>query len=261
MRLHLAAIDDLDAALECTISKFADDTKLGGAVDSLEGQEVLQRDLDRLKHWAMINGMKFNKSKCRILHLGRSNAGYKYKLGEEWLESSPAERDLGVLVDSRLNTSQQRALAAKRANRILGCVKHSITSRSKEPHLEYCVQFWAPQFQKEVQVLECIQRRETKLVTGLEGMSCEERPRTLGLSSLEKRRLRGDLIALYSFLRRGSGEGGAELFSLGSSDRTRGNGSKLRQGRFRVDIRKHFLTKRLQRAKHVLSVWLTFISD
>ena len=80
----------------------------------------------------MINGMKFNKSKCRILHLGRSNAGYKYKLGEEWLESSPAERDLGVLVDSRLSMSQQRALAAKRANRILGCIKPSITSRSKE---------------------------------------------------------------------------------------------------------------------------------
>ena len=76
-------------------------------------------------------------------------------------------------------------------------------------------------------------------------MSCEEQLSTLGLSGLERRRLRGDLMALCSFRRRGSGEGGAELFSLGSSDRTPGNGSKLRQGRFRQDMREHFFTERV----------------
>jgi len=116
------------------------------------------------------------------------------------------------------------------------------------PELEHCLQFWAPQFQKDVKVLECIWRRATKLLEGLEGVSCEKRLRTLGLSSLERRRLRGDLIALCSFLRRGRGEGGAELFSLGSSGRTRGNGSKLCQGGFRHDIRKHFPSKRMARA-------------
>ena len=100
------------------------------------------------------------------------------------------------------------------------------------PHLECCGQCWAPQFKEDVQVLEYIQRREAKLVGGLEGESCDEWLRTLGLSSLKKRRLRGDLTALYSFLRRGSGEGGADLFSLGPSDRMRANGSKLHQGRF-----------------------------
>ncbi|GAB0196064.1 hypothetical protein GRJ2_002071700 [Grus japonensis] len=167
--------------------------------------------------------MKFNKSKCRILHLGWSNTRHKYKLGKEWLESSPAERDLGVLVNSRASMSQQCALAAKRANHILGGIKHS---RHHQPvkRGDYPAIFsigvaspgvlcavLGPTIYKDVKGLECVQRRTTKLVTGLEGMSCEEQLRTLGLSSLEKRRLRGDLIALCSFLRRGSGEGDADL--------------------------------------------------
>jgi len=139
---------------------------------------------------------------------------------------------------------------------ILGCIKHSITSQLREvtvplysalaqPHLEYCVWFWAPQFQKYAEVLESIQRRATKLVKWLEGRSYEEQLRTSGLSSLEKSRLRGDLTAFCSFLRRGRGEGGTDLFSLRSSDRTCGNGSNLHQGRFSLNIRKRFFTERV----------------
>jgi len=143
----------------------------------------------------MTYGIKFDKLKCQILHVGQSNTGHKYELGEDLLEGSPAERDLGVLVDSWLNMSQRCALEAKRTSHTLGCIKHSITRRSKEviislysalvrPYLEYCVQFWAPQFKKGVKVFECVQRRARKLVKGLEGMSYEEQLRTLGLSSL-----------------------------------------------------------------------------
>jgi len=108
------------------------------------------------------------------------------------------------------------------------------------------VRFWAPQVKKHVKVLECIRRRATKLVKGLEGMSREEQLSTLGLSTLEKSRLRGSLIAVYRCLRRGSGEGGVDLFSLVSSDKTYGNGSKLCQGRFGLDIRKHLFTMRVK---------------
>ncbi|PKU41243.1 rna-directed dna polymerase from mobile element jockey-like [Limosa lapponica baueri] len=95
---ELSDTHDLGAGVERAISKFADDTKWAGSADSLKGQEALQRDVDGSEHWATSNAMKCNQNKCRIPPLGRSNVRPKYKLGEEQLESSPAERDLGVMV-------------------------------------------------------------------------------------------------------------------------------------------------------------------
>ncbi|PKU47465.1 rna-directed dna polymerase from mobile element jockey-like [Limosa lapponica baueri] len=191
-------ISDLDNGIKCTLTKLANKIKLSGEVDTSEGRATLQEDLDRLEEWANKNLRKFNKGKCKVLHLGKHDPGVQHRLGSTRLRSSSV--DLGVLVDKQLNMSEQCAAVATKANRM----------------------FWFLLYIKDVDGLEKIQTKATKMIKGLGSLPYEERLRELGLFSLEKRSLRGHLITMFQYLKGGYKEGGDSLFARSHMEKMRG---------------------------------------
>ena len=253
--LFLIYINDLDCGITSKISKFADDTKLGGKVVTRNDCEAIQRDLDNLSAWSRKWLLNFNGDKCKVMHVGQNNIKYSYKLQEKNLLKVTEEKDLGVIVRSDLKCSTQCCVASRKANTILGFIARNFDCKAPEvitrlytslvrPHLEYAVQFWSPHYLKDKNKLESVQRRATKLIPSIRNLSYEERLKRLNLFSLSDRRTRGDLIETFKILKKIDNIDYENLFEF-SHTITRNNGLKLKGQRFNSDLRRNFFNFRV----------------
>ena len=212
--LFLIFINDIDTAVDLTaslLSKFADDTKWARIVESEEDKKKFQDGIDGLAQWSQDWQLLFNVGKCKIMHFGSKNKHNKYTMNGNELEVVEVEKDVGVLVSSSLKPSQQCSAAAGKANGVLGQISRAVKYRDKRtfvqlykvyvrPHLEYCIQAWSPYHQVDKDKLEKVQRRAVNMVAGLRGRTYEQKLVEVGLTTLEERRVRGDMIQTFRIL-------------------------------------------------------------
>jgi hypothetical protein len=261
--LFLIYINDIDVGLLSKLSKFADDSKLCKNICLDSDREILQLDLDKLNDWSQKWQMQFNVDKCSVIHLGQKNKQYKYKLGDSELKQSVKERDLGIIVDSSMKWSEQCSVAVKNANSTLGIIRRHIKSRKKNiivklyktlvrPKLEYCVQAWCPYLKKDIDNIERVQHRATKLIGEYAGLSYNNRLDRVGLITLEKRRLRGDLIQVFKLIKGIDKIDYNTFFQVIVNSRTRGHRFKIVKVRARLDIRNKFFSQRVVNSWNVL---------
>ena len=204
-------IDHLEEGVTGNILTFADDTKLFRKTKQIGDKQKLQDDIDKLVRWSEKWQMLFNFGKCKCLHTGPGNTGMNYEMGGTILSKTVKEKDLGVTMNANMKVSEQCRIAASKGNQVLGMIRRNISYKDKSlivplykaivrPHLEYCIQAWSPYLRKDIDMLEQIQRRATKLIPGLIDLRYEERLKECGLTTLETRRLREDQIEVFMLL-------------------------------------------------------------
>ena len=253
--LFLIYINDLDNGLKSTVSKFADDTKLCGIANSHSNQLDIQEDLNILEQWSEKWLMKFNPSKCKVMHIGKNNTKYDYTLFGQNLTKVTSERDLGVIISNDLKPTKHCISASEKANKILGLIARSFDFKNPSiinqlyrslvrPHLEYAVSVWSPNLIKDIDRLERVQRRATKLIPNIRNKSYENRLKQMNLFSLKKRRLRGDLIQVFKVLKGIDNVKAENLFTL-NTNQTRNNGLKLTGRRFNLEVGRNNFANRV----------------
>ena len=253
--LFLVYINDLEDGVASNILKFADDTKNFRRVQTRQECRTLQDDLNRLDQWSAKWQMVFNQSKCKCLHIGRANGKEPYEMHNTVLLKTSKEKDLGVTISADWKVSEQCGIAARKGNQLLGMIKRNITYREKNliiplyksivrPHLEYCIQAWRPHLKKDIDKLERVQRRATKLIPDLRILSYEDRVQQCKLTTLETRRVRGDQIEVFKITHGIEGLDSGMFFKYRTDNGTRGHSWALAKERCKLDIRKYAFSQR-----------------
>ena len=209
--LFLIFINDLLEKIKSKGKLFADDTKLYRSVKTQADRELLQEDLLKLQDWCQKWLLQFNEKKCKVMHIGRFNPKYNYHLNNQTLEETNVEKDLGVYVTPDWKSYTHVSKVAAKANAMVGWIKKTFTYMDDNmfkalypalvrSQMEYAVQAWSPQLRKDINQLEKVQQRATKLVHRLRNETYETRRKELNLMTLEERRMRGDLIEVFKIM-------------------------------------------------------------
>ena len=255
--LFVIYVDDVDRCfLHSTVIKYADDVKIISEMTNDQSCDLLQQDLNRLAEWSRQWLLNINLNKCRILHFGSKVNFQNFFLGDSQLSCSSSERDLGVQVTSDLKPSSQCLYAAASAQKILNFIRlsfhyldiHSLAQIYKaiiRPRLEYCIPAWCPYLQKDIHILEKVQRRMTRMIPHLRALSYQERLCHFKLSSLSTRRLRFDLIITFKIFNGLIDLPLDKFFTLAGSSVTRGHSLKLKVQFSRLSCRRFFFTNRV----------------
>ena len=265
--LFLIFINDIDTAVDLTaslLSKFADDTKWARIVESDEDRKKFQDEVDGLSRWSQDWQLLFNVGKCKIMHFGSKNKKHKYTMNGQEMDEVEVEKDVGVMVSTSLKPSQQCSAAAGKANGVLGQISRAVKYRDKRtfiqlykvyvrPHLEYCIQAWSPYFQADKDKLEKVQRRAVNMVAGLKGRSYEQKLREVGLTMLEQRRTRGDMIQTYRIIQGKDQVDPNTWFTMAderdrlgaASTRHSRDSTSIVEGASKTDLRRNFFSQRV----------------
>lgn len=258
--LFLIYVNDLPDWIKSEMRMFADDTKVWKKITELKDCIDLQEDLTRLQHWSNTWLLQFHPEKCKVMHVGHKHR-FQYRITQSnqtyILNETEEEKDLGIIVTNNLSASTQCAEAAKKATRILGMVRRQFKNMDKEcfillyktfirPHLEYAIQVWSPYKRGDIECLEKVQRRATKLVFALRNCSYEDRLVKLGLTTLEERRRRGDLIEAYKIITGKEKVRIEDFFNFHQSNyELRGHQYKLVTKRSRLEVRRNYFSQRV----------------